>query len=577
MRSSRRTLVITALAAAVVAGLVHASRAQVAGPERPRLVLVLSVDQMREDYLARFRPVFTGGFKTLLDHGAVFTNARYRHACTATGPGHSVILTGRSPRSSGIVGNDWYDRALRRRVNVVEDPTVRVVGGRGRTASPANLVGFTVGDLLKVLSPASRVVGLSLKDRAAILLAGKRADGAYWYEDDGGRFVTSSHYAPTAPAWLDAWNARHLPDSFAGRTWERLLPDTQIYRRLAGEDDVHGESDGKDTVFPHRIGAMPPAAEFYANLRHTPFGDEIVLDAALAAMDGHDLGTDEATDLLGVSFSATDGIGHAYGPDSQELMDQLLRLDRTLSRLLAEVDRRVGPGRTLVVLAADHGAMPLVEVAVARGIDARRASSEELARSVEAALAARFPGATGLVADADPPDYVLDDEAIRRQGIERTDVEQTITKALLGTGIVEAVYTRTQLVGEPPAGDPFFSLHERAFYAPRSPDLVGRTKAYVYVGGYVGGTGHGTPHEYDRHVPIVFMGAGIPAGVREVPCGPEDIAWALGRLLGLDYPQQDAAADLLPLLHSAPAPARTSPAPSSIRTPGRGAVSRAGP
>jgi len=193
---------------------------------------------------------------------------------------------------------------------------------------------------------------------------------------------------------------------------------------------------------------------------------------------------------------------------------------------------------------------------VARGIDARRASPEELARPVETALAARFPGATGLVADADPPDYVLDDEAIRRQGIERTDVEQTITKALLGTGIVEAVYTRAQLVSEPPTGDPFFGLHERAFYAPRSPDLMGRTKAYVYLGGYVGGTGHGSPHDYDRHVPIVFMGAGIPPGVREASCGPEDIAWALGRLLGLDYPQQDAATDLLPLLRPQGAPVR---------------------
>jgi predicted AlkP superfamily pyrophosphatase or phosphodiesterase len=573
MRHPFRALAITAIAAA------GAAAGPAPGPataERPRLVLAVSVDQMRADYLTRFQSVFTGGLKTLLDRGAFFTNAYYRHACTATGPGHSVILTGRSPRSSGIVGNDWYDRALRRHVNVVEDPTVRVLGGQGRAASPANLVGFTVGDLLKAQSPTSRVVGVSLKDRAAILMAGKRADGAYWYEDDGGRLVTSSHYAPRAPAWLEAWNARHFPDSFAGRTWERLLPDPQIYRRLAGEDDVRGESDGKDTVFPHRIRGTPPAEDFYDSLRRTPFGDEIVLDAALAAMDGHNLGTDEATDLLAVSFSATDGIGHAYGPDSQELMDQMLRLDRTLGRLLAEVDRRVGPGRTLVVLAADHGAMPLVEVAAARGIDARRASPEELERPVEAALAARFPGATGLVADADPPDYTLDDEAIRRQGLERTDVEQTITNALLGTGIVEVVYTRAQLLGEPPAGDPFFGLHERAFYAPRSPDLVGRTKAYVYLGGYVGGTGHGSPHEYDRHVPIVFMGAGIAAGAREASCGPEDIAWALGRLLGIDYPQQDAATDILPLLRGESTPARPSAAPPASRPPARGAVSRAG-
>ena len=515
---------------------------------RPRLVVFVSVDQMRADYLVRFRPLFTSGLKTVAEQGAVFTNARFRHACTETGPGHSVLLSGRSPRSSGIVGNSWYDRTLRRRVNVVEDATVRVLGGAGRTASPSYFNGFTVGDMLKAHSPASKVVGVSFKDRAAILMAGKRADGAYWYEGAGGRFVTSSWYMAEAPRWLERFNERRLPDALTGRVWERLLPDPVTYVRLAGEDQVKAEWDGVTTVFPHRIRSAPPAVEFYDDLRRTPFADEILLELATAAMKAHDLGTDEATDILAVSFSACDVIGHTYGPDSQEQMDNFLRLDRTLGRLLDEAERRAGKGRVLVVLTADHGVMPLVEALEAKGIDARRASSEELSGPVDKALAARFPGATGLITDPDPTEYVLDREAIARQGLKVEEVEGTIRQALLSTGLIDAVYTQAQLVGPRPAGDPFFDLHQRAFFAPRSGDLIARVKKYVYLGGYVGGTGHGTPHDYDRHVPIVFLGPGIKPGPRDVETGPEDIAWTLGRLLGLPYPQQDAVTDLLPLL-----------------------------
>ncbi len=551
--SACASLVLIALTANI-ASQAQATTAASPVTARPRLVIFVAVDQMRADYLDRFRPLFTSGLKRLAEGGAVFTNARYRHACTETGPGHSVLLSGRSPRSSGIVGNAWYDRTLRQRVNVVDDPAVRLIGSSrgGRAASPAYFGAFTVGDMLKVSSPASRVVGVSFKDRAAILPAGRRADGAYWYQTTDGRFVTSSWYTERAPGWLEKWNAGKRADALAGRTWERLLPDAASYLRFAGEDAVDGEFDREDVVFPHAIRGVPPAFEFYDNLRRTPFADEMLLDFAAAAMKGHDLGRDEATDILTVSFSATDVIGHTYGPDSQEQMDNLLRLDRTLGRLLDEAERRAGKGRVLVVLSADHGAMPLVEVLKTRGVDARRADAAELYQPVEQALAARFPGATGLIADPDPMEFVLDREAITQQGLSFEDVEAAIRDALLATGLVEAVYTHSQLVGARPADDPFFDRHQRAFFASRSGDLVARIKKHVYLGGYVGGTGHGTPHDYDRHVPIAFLGPGITPGPRDVETGPEDIAWALGRLLGLPYPQQDAVTDLLPLLTQAP-------------------------
>lgn len=544
------SLALASLALATLASPEQAPPAVPTAAERPRLVLFVSVDQMRADYLDRFRPLYSSGLKRLAEGGAVFTRAMYRHACTETGPGHSVLLSGRSPRSSGIVGNSWYDRTLRQRVNVVDDPAARLVGSSrsGRAASPAYFGAFTVGDMLKAISPASRVVGVSFKDRSAILMGGRRADAAYWYQALDGRFVTSSWYMPEAPGWLERFNRAKPADALAGKPWERLLPDTAAYLRYAGEDAVDGEFDRKDIVFPHATRGAPPSFEYYDNLRRTPFADEMLLDFAVEAMKGHDLGRDEATDLLAVGFSACDVIGHTYGPDSQEQMDNLLRLDRTLGRLLDEAERRAGRGRVLVVLTADHGVMPLVEVLKARGVDARRADAAELLRPVERALATRFPGKGDLIADPDPMELVLDREAIQRGGLELGDVEGAIRDALLGTGLVEAVYTQAQLAGPRPADDPFFDRHQRAFFASRSGDLVARIRKHVYLGGYVGGTGHGSPHDYDRHVPIVFMGRGIRPGPRDAETGPEDIAWALGRLLGLEYPQQDAVSDLLPLL-----------------------------
>src|SRR6185503_8380971 len=219
----------------------------------------------------------------------------------------------------------------------------------------------------------------------------------------------------------------------------------------------------------------------------------------------HQLGTDDDTDVLAVGFSATDSIGHTYGADSQEIMDQLLRLDRTLQKLFDEVDRRVGLARTVVGLSADHGSQPRVEVLLARGEKAVRSGREALQKPVGAALQARFPGARGLTAAWDGPNVYLDLPALARQKLHRADVEQAVIEGLMKSGLVERVYTHADLLGEPPPGDPDFRLFQNAFFQPRSAHLVTRLKRYVYVGSYVGGTSHGTVQDYDRHVPVVFM------------------------------------------------------------------------
>jgi predicted AlkP superfamily pyrophosphatase or phosphodiesterase len=367
-------------------------------------------------------------------------------------------------------------------------------------------------------------------------MAGRRADAAYWYENAGGNFITSTYYMKAAPAWLTAWNNRHFPDSFSGKSWTRLLDNEKLYEKYAGKDAVEGEWDRKDIVFPHTIRGKPPEAGFYDDFRRTPFADEMTLGAALEAMKAHELGTDKITDILAISFSATDVIGHTYGADSQEVMDQMLRLDLTLQGLFQEVDARVGLSETVIVLSADHGSLPLVEVLQAKGIQAKREKPEALMTPLKQALQSRFPKISGLVASVDFPNLYLDESVIAKNKLNRHEIEATISKALLATGLVEAVYTQDQLLKDNPVQDRYFQLFRNSFFQPRSPHVMVLLKKHIYVDDRPGGTGHGTPYDYDRHIPVLFMGPGIKAGKYDQPCGPEDIAPTLAKLLGLDYP-----------------------------------------
>ncbi len=547
MRAMKQTGVAVAL---LMGTIVLSSACQEQSTAKPKLILVLSIDQMRFDYLTRFNDLYKGGFRTLLDQGAVFSEARFHHAMTETGPGHSVILSGRHPSHSGIVANAWYDSFLKRTVNVVEDPVHSPLGGEGRRASPANFIGFTLGDVLKQQTSESRVVAVSLKDRSAILMAGPRGDAAYWYETSGGNFITSTYYMSKAPTWLEKWNSRRLPDRYADQKWFRLLEDENLYERYAGPDAIEGEWDRQDIVFPHSVRGAPPEREFYNDLRRTPFVDEMTLSVSLEAMKAHQLGEDNSTDILAIGFSATDIVGHTYGAESQEIMDQLLRLDLILKDLFQEVEARVGLDHTLVVLTADHGVLPLVETLQAKGIEARRAHPQVLEAAVEQVLEKKYPGVENLIADSSR-DIYLDEEVMQRHHLERRDVETTIIDALLSTGLVEAVYTHSQLLSDKPSTDPYIELFRNSFFQPRSPHLTVLVKKHTYLEPYVGGTGHGTPYDYDRHIPIIFMGPDIEPGVYPDPCGPQDIAPTLAQLLGFDYPREKDSRLLLEMIQSA--------------------------
>ena len=513
----------------------------------PKLILIVAIDQMRFDFLDRFAPLYRSGLKTLNERGAVFSNAKYRHAATETGPGHSILLTGSDPVHSGIVGNEWWDSYLKRVVNVIDDPVQTPLGGSGRSASPANLLTFTVGDALKSRNPRARIVGVGMKDRSAILMAGRRGDAAYWFENDGGNFITSSYYMDTAPQWLDDWNKQRHADKFASQSWTRLIDDVSVYEKYAGQDAVEGERDRKDITFPHVFTAKPPQTQHYVELRRTPFSDDVTLDFALEAMKRHQLGADADTDILAIGFAATDGIGHQWGPDSHEQLDQMLRLDALLGRLFAQVDASVGLANTVVVLSADHGSRPLVEIMQTQGVAGRRVSPKEIQTVVNAALATRYPGVTDLISHF-ATDIYLNEESVRRNKLNWKEVEATAVEALLSTGAFERVYTHDDLSSVGPTSDPYLELFRKAFFKSRSPHLNVLPKASVYVSSSAGGTGHGTAYDADRHVPVVFMGRDIKPGRYAQESGPEDIAPTLAHLLRLEFPREADARVLLEML-----------------------------
>ena len=501
----------------------------------PRLILLVVIDQLRYDYLTRFEDLYTGGFRTLLEEGALFTEARYRHGVNVTAVGHATIVTGRHPSRHGIVGNRWYDPALGYDVGAVEDPAYAAVGGSGNQTSPRKLRVPTLGDRLKQSDHRSKTVGIGAKDRVAVLLAGTAGDAAYWFSDDCGCFISSNYFAPEPPAWLAEFGRRHSADTYLDTPWTRLVDAPRLYRERSREDAFQAESDGRNNVFPH-------VPRTYQDLKKTPNYDDFALDAVVEAMEFHEIGRDDVTDLLAVGFAATDHIGHSFGPFSQEAMDQHLRLDLLLGRLWDEVDRRVGLENTIVVLTADHGVAPLVAQSRGQGMPAKAVPENVFRNAVNQALAEHL-GQSDLVAYVYGGHVALNVKAIEASGLKRETVERIAKQALLALDPVAAVYTTADLLAptDDDDADPYRALYRNSVYPGRGPHLLVQLKPLYYTGGSQGNTTHISAHDYDRHVPIFFMGGGVKPGRYKRPSGPEDIAPTLAALLGFDIePEPDA-------------------------------------
>ena len=481
----------------------------VAQAGRPRLVLLIAVDQMRYDYLTRFRDRFKGGIKRLLDEGAVFTNANLEHYPTVTAVGHATMLSGATPALSGIVGNDWYDRETGKNVTSVFDPAAKLLGAKGSASSPGRLQVSTLGDEVKMADRRSRVVGLSFKDRSAILPAGRMADGAYWQDGASRNFVSSTWYFAELPAWVAAFNERHLADRFAGAEWKA--------------------ADGR------LLKTMPsaPGPELNAAIYLSPFGNELLEAFAEAALDGAELGQREVTDVLTVSFSSNDGLGHVVGPDSEEMADMTVRTDQVIGALLAAVERRVGPGRTLVALTADHGVAPVPEVMAERRMPGGRMKTADLADPVNGALTAAY-GPGKWVAGTAGSGLYLNRSLIRDKNLDEGEVESRAARVLSDTPHVARVFTRAQLLLGQVGSDSACRRVLRSFHAQRSPDVEVLLEPYWIR--EEKGTTHGTPYSYDSHIPLVLFGPGIRPGRYDRAVALNDLAPTLATLLAVETP-----------------------------------------
>jgi predicted AlkP superfamily pyrophosphatase or phosphodiesterase len=500
----------------------------------PRLVVVIVIDQFRPDYLQRFRPYFRrDGFNRFLRRGVTFTRAAYQHSVTLTCPGHAVVLSGAYPMRTGIVANQWYDRDRRAQEYCAADSSVSLVGLAGPGRSPRNLIGSTVGDMLRRSTGGrSRVIAIAGKDRSAIMLGGHRPSAVYWMEDS--LVVSSGYYMKELPDWVRRFNASRRVSSYAGRNWDRLLP-TSAYA-VAGADYVSSEQNvaGMGRVFPH---PLPPdtSARFLDAFRSSPFQNEVLVEFAEAAVNNERLGDDDDPDLLALSFSANDLIGHAFGPNSHEVMDVTLRTDRLLQSLFAFLDQRVGPDHVLIVLTADHGVAPLPELARDRG--GRRLDPSIIANRAERALRSHFgqPPAPGWLLQVAPPWIYLNQTALQRRGFTLEDAERSAAEAVEGVAGVQRALTAAELSREQQQSATSGAV--LSFDAQRSGDLYFELEPYVIPTRDPVGTTHGSPWSYDTRVPLLWFGSSLKRGVQRGPASIADIAPTLSQLLGVPAPE----------------------------------------
>ena len=481
--------------------------------EEPKLVVAILVDQLRYDYLDRFHDQFTeGGFRLLTDQGVFMTYAQYNYSPTVTGPGHASFFSGSPPAVHGIISNDWFDKRTRKSMNCVSDPDVTGVGngddGPEGKRSPRNFIGSHFSDEMR-LRFHSRVVGVSLKDRGAILPAGKKPVGAYWFDSVSGNFITSTYYMPELPAWVRAFNDRKRPAEFVGQIWKRLLaPDAyQWPDQAVGEGLMPLE---KTPTFDHTV--RPSPTEGFETIVPTPYGNQLLAEFALAALEGEKLGTGPQPDVLTISFSSIDAAGHRFGPYSQEVQDMTLRLDRELANLFAVLDKKIGLKKVAIVLTADHGVMPTPEFAKEQGLDGRRVDMAPLMEDLQAKLIARFGGDKFLLAPR-PVDgnLYLDYENLRARQLDPEVVAAYIREWALSTGTFQAAFTRSQLLDGRAPG----VLGQRVlngFNPERSGDVVLVLKPYSIATTVKSGTTHGAPWAYDTHIPILFYGSAFKPG-----------------------------------------------------------------
>jgi predicted AlkP superfamily pyrophosphatase or phosphodiesterase len=482
----------------------------------PKLVLAIVVDQFRYDYLLRFRSDYRGGMARLLNGGAVFADARYIHFPTVTAVGHSTFLTGATPSVSGIINNEWLDRESNKVVTSVSDDATTLLGGApgAKGSSPHRLLVSTVGDELKMARPTSKVIGISIKDRSAILPSGHTADGAYWFDDKSLHFVTSDYYMKQLPPWVEQVNAAGPATKYANADWMALAAKT----------------GDKPLCTMKKDGNARPCGSIDA----TPFGNELLESFAEKAIAAEQLGSHPTTDILTLSFSSNDYVGHAVGPDAPEVRDIAIRTDQLIGKLLDFIEARVGRGNTLVVFTADHGVSPTPKANNARRMPGGYLDSVDDAKKIGEALAQKFGPGEWFRASSYGFFY-LNRETLAKNKAEAGAVRAFAAEIARGLPHIARVLTYDELLHPGVAPDAVGRAIEVGFYPARGADLELVPEPY-FMFSSAPGTTHSTPYSYDNHVPLIFYGTGIRAGTHYEAVTVNDVAPTLAAILGIETP-----------------------------------------
>jgi len=483
---------------------------------RPKLVVVIVIDQFRGDYLERYRDQFgDSGFRVFLDRGAYFTDCNYDYANTRTAPGHATLVTGSYTSGHGIVANEWWDPAKKKRVTSVEDDATKLVGAgkNGPGASPHNLMSDTLGDELKLATGGkARVFAISLKDRAAVLPAGFSGDAAYWIDPKSGDWITSTYYRPDLPEWVRNFNGSHRAQKFWNRDWK----------------DSDGNTLGSTAP---RNGKDGTPAGFYEVVGSTPFANDYQLQFAKELVLYEKLGAGPATDLLVISLSANDILGHQVGPDSPQMRSMALELDKSLADFFGFLGHQVGMANVWMALSADHGIAPLPEFAKTLRLPAANLDSKALREQINSLLSKKYAKKADYVLDLDYPLAWLSEDAFT--GKKESDAEADAGEAMKQAGLA-GFFTKSQLArGETPATE--VGRRYAHSYSPEGGWYVIGIPTPFHVG-ITKGTDHATPFSYDTHVPLAFYGLAFQPGTYRTHAEPVDLAVTLASLLGINAP-----------------------------------------
>lgn len=506
--------------------------------EKPKLVVGIVVDQMRTDYLYRYYDDYgNDGFKRLMQQGFVFKNTHFDYKPTYTAPGHSSIYTGTTPAIHGIVGNTWYHRGEKESVYCTTDMSMKSVGidaeDKAGRMSPYRLQSTTITDELKLETNfRGKVIGISIKDRGAILPAGHFADAAYWMNDDG-KFISSSFYFDTLPQWVTNYNSQKNAEKYIQQGWNLLRPASAYDESTADNTPYERIFDPKEApVFPYDLQAIADIQGSNEIIKTTPYGNNMVAELSMKAIENEDLGKDAFTDFLAISFSSTDYIGHSFGPRSMEIQDTYLRLDETLAELFTYLDKQVGKGNYLLFLTADHAAAENPKYLYDRKYYVKSLNRKENGKLIEKIVTDKY--GEGIFNNYSNQNIFLHDDIIAEKGLNYNEIIQEIQQKLIQEPFVLRVYSRDEILKGNP-NDYHLSMIAKGFDPKQNGDLVILLDPQ-YMEYYETGTTHGSTYMYDTHVPNIWYGWHVPQGETAERYDITTIAPTLSQMLNIPIP-----------------------------------------